>query len=439
MVTHLDAGRDVEVHALLDQVKPGGSAPLATAISQLGRLQHEKKLRSGTVVVLFTGGENAGEKTPVQAYRDSKSTLPIHIFGFGIRPDSREANDLLELARVSAGSFRATEPAPPHALVMEPFRTRTGEYPIRVSAACHAARTFAVPLADVGLKPLDVALDYECRGKAQARRLLTITAKNVGDLAKASGLSPRARDMIQQRVKDGAWTVTMPSQRVNVAAVSAYAWFETETATGRVVGRTEDGLHGSIADPDNWPAFDPATVADLPNTAQQVPFVAWYKGIVAYTIGSVTAGLQWHRQPGFASGSADDLKRFIQTNALDASARWWDEVGSSSSPQLADYYWSGVCLNFSLQAVALGLPSDGCLRRWAENLCTRASDAMKAAGPEMGSEALNGVLEDTYGEERAALIRRGLDWGFADVANDVNRWWSEGVRQGFDCARVRAK
>jgi hypothetical protein len=233
--------------------------------------------------------------------------------------------------------------------------------------------------------------------------------------------------------------VTIPNQRVNVAGISAYGWFETETATGRLIGRTEDGLHGSTADSDNWPPFDPTKTPGFPKAAQQLPFVVWYEGIVAYTAGSVNAGLQWHRQPGFLNGSADDFKRFVQANALDFSASWWEEVGSSSAPHLAEYYWSGVCLNFVLQSQALGLPPDGCFRRWARDLCRRAEEAVKDAGPEIVGDALDGILEDNFGEERAGLIRRALDAGFGDLANDLRDLWGRGVHLGMNCDRFLGK
>ena len=151
------------------------------------------------------------------------------------------------------------------------------------------------------------------------------------------------------------------------------------------------------------------------------------------------AGLEWHRQPGFLSGTPEDFKRFVQANALDFSATWWEEVGSSAGGQFANNYWSGVCLNFTLQSKALGMPSDGCFRRWAENICNRAADAVKDAGPEIVGKALDGLLEDRFGEEKANLIRRAIDFGFQDLAGELNDWWGKGVREGFNCQRFRGK
>lgn len=438
---HGDYSGAGQVVSSLEKMKPGGAAPLSAVLLKLGELEKKKTLPADAVAVLFTSGRNDSKKTPAQAYRESKVRVPVHIFGFGIKPGSEAEKQLLELAAISGGSFRATDPKAPYALEMGSFRTRVGDFPIHVGAECYLPRTLTLPIAEVGREKLDLQLDHECQCKHKTepkpKRLLTITNKNVGDLAHCDGLSPRARDMIAKRVKDGAWTVTIPNQRVNIASVSAYGWFETEKATGRLIGRTEDGLHGSSADAGNWPTFDPYKTPGFKQAASQQPFVVWYQGIVSYTSGSVLAAMDWHRQPGFLNGTPEDFKRFVQANALDFSAAWWDEVGSGAFGQFANNYWSGVCLNFTLQSAALGLPSDGCFRRWAENLCNRAANAVKEAGPGIVDKALNDLLEDRFGEEKASLVRRAIDFGFKDLANDLNQWWGAGVRQGFNCQRFR--
>src|SRR5690242_1033380 len=175
-----------------------------------------------------------------------------------------------------------------------------------------------------------------------------------------------------------------------------------------MVGRTEDGLHGSSADDDeeNWPGLENPL-----DGATKLPFVAWYHGLVAYTTGSVLAAMQWHRVPGFESGGREDFVRFVQANALAFTARWWSEVGSSSFGENINSYWAGVCLSFTLQSMAVRMPSLACHREWAGALCDKAAGAMKDMPSDAAKGAFGGddrALRDQVKNYQAMLEKLGI-------------------------------
>jgi hypothetical protein len=239
--------------------------------------------------------------------------------------------------------------------------------------------------------------------------------------------------------------VTIPSVRVNLGVISAYAWWETEDATGRMVGRTEDGLHGATIDPRSWPGA-------AAGKAGTIPFVAWYTGIVAYTMGSVDAAMRWTREPGFMAGGPVGFKRFVQANALDFAGRWWSEVGASAFPENMHNYWSGVCLNFTLQSMALGLPASNCFRQWAGAMCDQAAGALK----DIPKEVAGKVFDDQFGEQYRDLYARAKAWsdrlgpsaaqadrdaaqGLFDDLDKFKKSWDDGVDQAINCDRLRGK
>jgi hypothetical protein len=263
----------------------------------------------------------------------------------------------------------------------------------------------------------------EC--KCDGKKLLTINKKNLGELERCEGLSPRAKRMIRERLDDGAWSVTIPSARVVVGPITAYGWLETEEATGRLVGRTEDGLHGAVGGPQGGVPFS--------KTAGALPFVAWYTGIVSYTAGSVDAMLRFHRQPNFLNMTPDDLKRYVQVHALQFAAGWWNEVGAQSFPENINSYWAGVCLTYVMQSAALGLPNDGCHRHWAQALCNQASDAVKG----FPGEKVDDFLNENLGEDWNKLVGEITKRGFKDLADEMKKTWEDGVDQGFDCERFQ--
>lgn len=428
------------VHELLEKLEWKGQPPLTGAINKLVKETRQGSLSDDVIVVLWTSGENACKtKTALQAYREGRCSVPIHIFGFGVKPGSANDKELSELAQVSSGSYRSTAEKEPFSVAMYSFNAKVAPIGLQVMHPCYRAERVSLPMDELGQKPVDLQLtharycDQEDRGG-----LLTIGKDNLADLARCEGLSGKAWRMIKERVKDGKWKVTIPTRRTNIASITAYGWFETEIATGRLVGRTEDGLHGSIAHPLSWPPFR--------RKAGKHPFIAWYHGVVAYTTGSVKSAFDWRNSPGFLSGSAKDFSRFVQANALEYAAGWWAEVGKQAFPEFSDHYWAGVCLNFNLQSAALGLPSNACLQLWAEDLCNRMADAFAnavelAVAPGLVvADNVTNFLNEHFGEEKNALIQAATQNGAEDIISEMRDLWRQGVKMAFDCEqRFRRK
>jgi len=269
---------------------------------------------------------------------------------------------------------------------------------LSVRSSCHAPADLHIPGSELGQNPQDVRLAHGCAAcKCSDKALLTVTHETVAKLAGCDGLSPKARWMIEERVRDGAWRVTIPTHRVNVGRVSAYAWWEVEVATGRMVGRTEDGLHGSDSgDEENWPDLEPPSGFDA---AGKLPFVAWYHGVVAHATGSVLAAMRWHKSPGFENGTREDFVRFVQANSLVFAARWWGEVGSGAFGENVNSYWSGVCLSFALQSLATRMPSIACHREWSYTLCDQAAEALK----DLPGDKAKDAFDEQFGEQYRKL------------------------------------
>lgn len=323
---------------------------------------------------------------------------------------------------------------------------------LSVRSSCHAPADLHIPGSELGQNPQDVRLAHGCAAcKCSDKALLTVTHETVAKLAGCDGLSPKARWMIEERVRDGAWRVTIPTHRVNVGRVSAYAWWEVEVATGRMVGRTEDGLHGSDSgDEENWPDLEPPSGFDA---AGKLPFVAWYHGVVAHATGSVLAAMRWHKSPGFENGTREDFVRFVQANSLVFAARWWGEVGSGAFGENVNSYWSGVCLSFALQSLATRMPSIACHREWSYTLCDQAAEALK----DLPGDKAKDAFDEQFGEQYRKLYdevrkyQNRLEGMGAEPDNPVYRdvklffeeldrfrnGWEEGVDKGINCDRLR--
>src|SRR5207248_351733 len=170
-------------------------------------------------------------------------------------PGGPEEKEMQELARVSGGLYRLAGSGEALKLAFDEFRANLLDVRLAVTSTCHAGEERAVAGGELGRGKQDFALSHGCSTcRCQGKTLLTVTKETVGRLKECEGLTPKGRRLIEERVAGGVWKVTVPTARVNIGPASAYAWFETEKDTGRVVGRTEDGLHGSIADasfPDN--------------------------------------------------------------------------------------------------------------------------------------------------------------------------------------------
>lgn len=356
---------------VIDALKPDGGTPITGAVVKL--LEHVKAdaLSRDAVAILLTDGQNdSRDPSAPEAYRRGKGRTVIHTVGFAIEPGSKADAEMKELARVSGGTNHFAGTGAALKLAFDEFRADLLDVRLSVKSTCHAPAGRTLKAADLGAGPQDFDLTHGCAGcRCEGKTFLTVTDKNVADLAKCEGLTPKARALIEERVKDGTWSVTIPTSRVNVGPASAYGWFETEQATGRLVGRTEDGLHGSLSAPGSFPAAA-ARGAHA--------FLTWYEGIVNYTIGSVDAGLKWHRQPGFMSGGPEEFKRFVQANALAHAAKWWNEFGWNAYPESVHAYWTGVCLNYTLQSMAMQMPGLDCYRHWGEALCNQLGDKIKS-------------------------------------------------------------
>ncbi len=159
--------------------------------------------------------------------------------------------------------------------------------------------------------------------------------------------------------------------------------------------------------------------------------------------------MKYHNEPGFFTGSREDFVRFVQANALDFCARWWDEVGSGSFPENIHSYWGGVCLNFALQAMATQMPSLDCHRAWAKATCDQASGAMKSLPKEKMKEKFGGDVGDLnkrlnnmkeqvgklpIDENQKSQFQSDIDQLINNLS-DLEDSWNSGVDQGFDCNR----
>jgi hypothetical protein len=439
------------VKAAIDRLKPEGGTPLTGTVKKIVAHVKDDPLSRDAAVVLLTDGENSDTSTTLAAvYRKEGGAAPIHTIGFAIEPRGKAERDLRELAQVSGGTFRVAGSGEDLRLAFDRVSDQFPAVDLTLSTTCHAPAEVRVPGAELGLRPLDVRLSHGCATcRCSGKTLLTVTRETAAKLAECDGLSPKARRMIEDRLRGGGWVVTIPTRRVNVGRVSAYAWWETERATGRMVGRTEDGLHGSTDDEDNWPGLAPPSGL---GEAGKPPFVAWYHGIVSYTTGSVLAAMAWHRSPGFLAGGPEEFVRFVQANALGFAARWWGEVGSSAFPENLNAYWAGVCLNFTLQSLATRMPSLACHREWAGALCDQAagavSDLPTDAAKEHGADYQK--LHDSVQKYQELLTKTGVESDpngplhkdaqqFLDALDGLKKSWEDGVAQGFDCARLRGK
>ncbi|KAF0244083.1 MAG: hypothetical protein FD180_2848 [Planctomycetota bacterium] len=432
----------------VDRAEPFGFTPLTGALNLLSEHAEQNVLSRDAIVLLLGDGENSdNETTAAAAYLAGGSGLTVHCVGFAIEKGGAAEKQLSELAAAAGGSYRTVLDGAQLTRLFHDFGKSLGDVRLRATARGYDFATAKVDDADFG-KSVRIALV-----PSGDTGLLTVRRENFGDLAKCAGLSPKARATIEKRVSDGGWAVTLPRSRTNVGRISAYAWFERELATGRITGVTEDGLHGSAADeepgeegdgeggdddgddeedgdePDSgWPPFIPH--------ADDIPFVSWMQGITAYTAGSVVSAMKWHNEPGFFGATSTDFLLFVQENALEYCYTWWEEVGSGE--QNEPFYWSGVCLNFALQSMALpGGTGDGCLRAWARSICNRLSGELADKGIELGSDAAKGLIKEEFGEEWNEMLEVAKDQKLFEFAKDFEEEWKRLVDEGMGCERLQ--
>jgi hypothetical protein len=433
-----DLGR---LRTAVDALKPAGGTPITGAVIKLLDHVRNDPLSRDAVAVFLTDGQNdSRDPTGPDAYRQGRGKTAIHTIGFAIAPASLAEKEMQDLARVSGGTYHLAGTGEALKFAFDQFRTTLLDVRLKVTSPCHAGEERDLKSADLGRGKQDFALTHGCTTcRCEDKTFLTVTNKNVKDMDKCEALSPKARRMIEGRVKDGAWTVTIPTARVNVGPISAYGWFETETATGRLIGRTEDGLHGSVAAPGSFPeaVFRGGHA-----------FLSWFQGIVSYTTGSVDAAFKWNKQPGFLTGGSEGFKRFVQANALQFAARWWNEFGWAAYPESIHAYWTGVCLNFTLQSMAFEMPSLDCYRRWGEALCKQIGDKAKGLpGNVLGSGVggpLNKEFDDALGNYLASvkavgerLIERAADKKKAQeevdgLVGSIEKWKQDLIDRPID-------
>ena len=161
----------------------------------------------------------------------------------------------------------------------------------------------------------------------------------------------------------------IPNRRTNIANISAYGWLEVHRDSGRLIGRTEDGLHGGSPADWQWPPYHPVDYMGANNVA----LAQWVKGTAAYAAGSAVAAMNWHKQPNFLSADSEDFEAYIQANALDYVFHSYADLRGllmgiigvdplskgvrnmkdiRDMPQGDAYFWSGVFLSRELQKIA---------------------------------------------------------------------------------------
>jgi hypothetical protein len=318
----------------------GCGTPLASTVKSIVEQTVKDPRNHGAIALLLTDGMNSDSLSSADAYRLRAGGPVVHTVGFAIEPGGVAEIELSELAAVAGGSYRDASSALELDSVFRSFAGRrelkTGEDAIELRVT--QPDYWPTRISSDSLDSVELSM----QPKATARNLLTLRRENISELQLARRLSERGKELVKRRLNEGDWTIIIPRDRVNIGPVSAYGWFEIESGTGRVIGRTEDGLHASsAAAPGIWPDAD---IADLASDFVE-GYLEWFRGIVAYTAGSVQGGLQWHRQPSFINGSREDFAEFVQANALEFSAR----TGGGAS------YWMGVCLNYEMQSAALQL------------------------------------------------------------------------------------
>jgi hypothetical protein len=419
----------------VEKMQPEGGTPLTGAVDKVLDHVADNPASRDAVVVLLTDGVNScedPEKTPAKVYEQKKGSVVIHTVGFAIEPGGQAEKDLKELAQVSGGTYSLAGTQEELALTFKSLGDSLADVRGEVSAQGYYTDSLVVPVADLGQGPLTLNLSRSVEAS-----FLTIKHDNVQDLDLLKELSPKAKRMIQDRVSDARWHVVIPRTRVGVGNITAYAWFEMEEATGRIVGRTEDGLHGSVVGIEAGGGAQEAAEA----------FLAWYAGIVAYTSGSVYGALTWHSDPNFLGGTSEDFARFVQANGLSVAMRWWDEVGSERHEGKAGPYVLGVCTNFGMQSIALRFGDiaslEQCFRLAAVAVCQDAESMLK---DEVEGWALDGLpgqqiaenskefLAEEFGPVLSTLAEQACAKGSIPPCGEINAA-RDAVMSGSLCPR----
>ena len=225
--------------------------------------------------------------------------IPIHTIGFAVDPTGKADNQLDDLARISGGTYQLASSGRELEIAFQKLQRDLDQVGMLVSSPNHAPKEISIAASTDPLSSIEVQL--EPRGRDD--HLMLIVDDNIDDLELAQGLSVKAQNMIRERVTGGEWAVLIPNRRTNIANISAYGWFEVHRDSGRLLGRTEDGLHGTPPADWQWPPYHPVDYMGAPYVA----LAQWVKGTAAYAAGSAVAAMNWHKQPNFLSADSEDF------------------------------------------------------------------------------------------------------------------------------------
>jgi hypothetical protein len=329
------------IRTTLAAVEPLGGTPLTSVLNRLNQALIKDPLsRGATVIVLADGDNSCTSMTASEAHEKMRHRLPVHTIGFAIDPEGKAGNQLEELARASGGSHQVAGSQQELVIAFERFQRDLDDVGISVVSRNHIPVEKEVSLAVSNPVPIEVRL--EPGGYAGA--LMFIGKDNSKDLDLCEELSPKAKKMIEERIESGKWVVLIPNRRTNIAEITAYGWMEIEHETGRCIGRTEDGLHGSWAGGFsggmfggrglegglNWPLMKSDRIPPLH------PMAAFVRGVSTYSAGSVVAALQWYKQPGFLTASSFDFMNYVMVNALQNVFAWHKGIGRYLSLPIGD-------------------------------------------------------------------------------------------------------
>ena len=364
---HQDFTTDREViKRKLASLEPRGGTPLTAVLNRLEKVLTEDPLSQGATVIVLADGENSCTTvTAAAAYQKMTNRIPIHTIGFAVDPTGKADNQLDDLARISGGTYQLASSGRELETAFEKLQRDLDQVGMLVSSPNHAPKEISIAASTDPLSSIEVQL--EPRGRDD--HLILIVDDNINDLELAQGLSVKAQNMVRERVTGGEWAVLIPNRRTNIANISAYGWLEVHRDSGRLIGRTEDGLHSTVPADWQWPPYHPVDYMG----ARYVALAQWVKGTAAYAAGSAVAAMNWHKQPNFLSADSEDFEAYIQANALDYVLHSYADLRGllmgiigldplskgvrnmkdiRDMPQGDAYFWSGVFLSRELQKIA---------------------------------------------------------------------------------------
>lgn len=347
----------------LKALQPNGGTPLTAVVKRLDEFLGSDPLsRGATIVVLADGANSCKVLSAEAAYEDMHFRVPIHTIGFAVQAEGEAVDQLQKLSEISGGVYQRVGTESELVGAFERLERDFENVGVSVTSGYHQPTKTKAVASGAEVESLEVLM--EPGGKKG--ELLHISKSNREDLGLCEGLSPKAVTLIQDRIESGEWEVLIPNQRTNVGFISAYAWVEIEPETGRCIGRTEDGLHGSLAIDGEWPKV---SLSPTVKAAGKVsPIINYAKGVAAHAAASTVAAMKWHHQPGFLEADSVDFMNYVMINALINVYQWHKEVGlvlkmpvdripTPSAVAVAtlsaeEAFWAGVGTSMELQRIA---------------------------------------------------------------------------------------